>query len=109
MRARAYFDLESGSNQVCPGSSTEVAECNEEECTGTSFINNSKLFRYLVKAQFLSDPNLSLGPFLETKLIRPLRVKMCKLLHMISWEFIFVVFAGNNQKPCYNNWRPLHL
>ena len=52
---------------------------------------------------------MSLGPFLETELIRPLRVKMCKLLHMISWEFIFVVFAGNNQKPCYNNWRPLHL
>ena len=50
---------------------------------------------------------MSVGPFLETKLIRPLRVKMCKLLHMISWEFIFVVFAGNNQKPCYNNWRPL--
>ena len=50
---------------------------------------------------------MSVGPFLETKLIRPLRVKMCKLLHMISWEVIFVVFAGNNQKPCYNNWRPL--
>ena len=75
MRAHACHDLESGSNTVCPGNSTEVAECNEEECTGTSFINNSKLFRYLVKAQFLSDPNLSLGPFLETKLIRPLRVK----------------------------------
>ena len=109
MRARACHDLESGSNTVCPGNSTEVAECNEEECTGTSFINNSKLFRYLVKAQFLSDPNLSLGPFLETKLIRPLRVKMCKLPLMISWEVIFVVYAGNNQKQRCNNWRPLHL
>ena len=35
MRARSCFDPESGSDQACSGSSTEVEECNEEECTGT--------------------------------------------------------------------------
>ena len=41
-RARACFDPELGSNQVCPGSSTEVMECNEEECPGNSLIKHCR-------------------------------------------------------------------
>ena len=33
-RARACHDPESGSNPVCPGSSTEIKECEETECPG---------------------------------------------------------------------------
>ena len=42
-RARACFDPEFGSNKMCPGSSTEVAECNEEECKGTYIVKHQKL------------------------------------------------------------------
>ena len=47
MRARSCFDPESGNNQACSGSSTEVEECNEEECTGTLVVKQqSKRKKY---------------------------------------------------------------
>ena len=34
MRARPCFNPESGGEKVCPGSSTEVEECEDAECAG---------------------------------------------------------------------------